>query len=317
MKNTQKRIPILITIVILCSIPSKGLAIDDLEGLDPSSATEEVEGGLDGLLAPIQSYLDQLSELKDDVLGELERVLGDLDGVLEDALGELNLPDPGELMEGIFGDIIASGNNSLDTERDDPINDVQVIVYADAEATQARVATGRIHSQQYLSEENQEAVRAELERMAQLASQSVQLADGSTSLSQQASQIGQQGGEAASASTQASEDAQGRVSTQDAIKDLARIGANQSTQLSQIAQIGSAQSGQLANIGLQLADQMQIDASTLFHITTVATGVAAMQESTGEIAEIQRGQVNAEIIHTQLQNNSLSEINQFGYRLFN
>lgn len=295
-------------------------SVDDISDVisDAEGLAGEAEGWLDGLLSPITSFLDRIDEMRQDVLGDLSELLGDggLNGAIEEALGALNIPDPQAVLDDIFADIFGDGSGGEEEAQEDPINNVQAIHYAEALETQARTLTGDIFSNQYLSEENQEAVRAELERMQQLAAQGIQLSSGTAQLSQQSAQTAQLTGEGASSAMSASESAQGRTSTQDAVKDLASIGAIQAGQLSQLAQISSAQSGQLGNISLQLADQTQIDASQLFHMTNVATGVAVVQQSISEIAEVTRGEQHAQIIQGQLENNALSSMNSQGYRIF-
>ncbi len=239
-----------------------GLDISSLDGMGDQVSQA---------LSPIQGYLQQVQNLGSNIDGLLGKVTGELSSQLKDALGDLNLPDPEALLDGLL-----KPKNGSQQESPHSVSGVNPGILNDN--TRA-TAGARIYSQQSLSKAAQAQAKHELEQTEQVAQASGQAAQ----ISGQAAQAANQ---AAQTASQSAQQAQSRVSTQDALKDLNHVSAA-------IASGISSQSNQLTSISGQLGQAAQIQAIQTAKLSQINTGTAVSVQQLADVNALLRGQQQA------------------------
>ena len=268
--------------------------------IDPSKLLSDV-------IAPIQSFMDQITHLGDHVLDDLLAVLRGKDGAngqpseasrtLKAAMGALNLPDP---------TVIASGIEEIaGTKRGDRpvLSGVNAATREAIAISSADAQTSRIAAAQVLSREAQDAAKSQLDHIAQSAADGKEQFSANLELSQQSQQAGtlssssaEQSGTAAQQVAQLAQSAQSQVSTQDVLKSQIQATAAQSTQLKALSDQATAssaqsavQSAQLGNMSGQLASTTEIEAYQSLQLQQANIGIATQNQTLADISEVEQG----------------------------
>ena len=225
-------------------------------------------GGLDdigGALGGIGDFFGQFQKLIQDMTKQvLGSLTGQLSKVFQGALGALGLPDLNKLSKDILKSSGADGaaeESESDTGTESPkatiksISGVNPVIY-----NENKVASlpARTYAAGIFSKENQKALSKEAELVKQKISVGATTVSAIGKLTQQSSALSQK-------SAQTAKQAQTRISTQDALKDLNTIQGNVSSQLEvaagQFAGLSNIQSNALELSGISTARLSQINLS--------------------------------------------------------
>lgn len=226
-------------------------------------------GGLDdigGALGGIGDFFGQFQSLIQDMTKQvLGSITGQLSKLFQGALGALGLPDLNKLAKDVLKSSGAEGASTEESEEDTgtdapkakigSISGVNPVIY-----NENKIASlpARVYAAGIFSKENQEALSKE----AQMVKQKIEVGATTVSaigkLTQQSSALSQK-------SAQTAKQAQIRISTQDAIKDLNTIQGNISSQMEvaagQFAGLSNIQSNALELTGIGTARLSQINLS--------------------------------------------------------
>jgi len=221
----------------------------------------------------VGNYLKQFEALKSQVEGVVGGFVsalgGDIGEALKNALGDLGLPDPAKLLEGL------KAKSDQDGKTDAALNNISGVLPSILKTNATASVLADLWSQANFSKDAQKAVKADLEGIAAQVKAAQQTVSASNNLSSQSTQAATQSTQlAATAGTQAQQ-AQKRVSTQDAIKDLNLTAGTLSSQLAgQSGQLAS-QSGQLSNLTSLAATSVALQGDASAKLSQVNLGIAA------------------------------------------
>jgi len=231
------------------------------------SGGDDAGGGLGGIGGAIGDFFGQFKEL---IQGMVKQALGSITGaiskVFQGALGALGLPDLNKLSKDILKSSSAEGSGSTTeaesgTGTDSPkatiksISGVNPVIY-----NENKIASlpARVYAAGIFSKENQEKLAKEAQLVKDKISVGASTVSAIGKLTQQSTALSQK-------SAQTAKQAQSRISTQDAIKDLNTIQGNVSSQLEvaagQFAGLSNIQSNALELTGIGTARLSQINLS--------------------------------------------------------
>ena len=222
---------------------------------------DDIGGALGGIGDFFGQFQKLIQDMTKQVLGSLT---GQLSKVFQGALGALGLPDLNKLSKDILKSSGADGaaeESESDTGTESPkatiksISGVNPVIY-----NENKVASlpARTYAAGIFSKENQKALSKEAELVKQKISVGATTVSAIGKLTQQSSALSQK-------SAQTAKQAQTRISTQDALKDLNTIQGNVSSQLEvaagQFAGLSNIQSNALELSGISTARLSQINLS--------------------------------------------------------
>lgn len=247
----------------------------------PTATTSTSAGGLGGIQDQVQqiqgfvgNYLKQFEALKGQVesaVGDYIATLGgDVSGALKNALGDLNLPDPGKLLEGLKGK-----NQNGQPNQEAVLHNISGILPSILKTNATAPLLADLWSQANFSTEAQKAVKADLQSIETQVKAAQQTVSAANNLAAQSTQAATQSAQLATTAGTQAQAAQKRVSTQDAIKDLNLTAGTLSSQLAgQSGQLAS-QSGQLSNLISLGATSVAFQGDASAKLSQVNLGVAA------------------------------------------
>ena len=237
----------------------------------------DIQGQVQQIQGFVGNYLKQFEGLKGQVesaVGDCVTALGgDVSGALKNALGELNLPDPGKLLDGLLHP--NKGPNGPNGQQDAALNNISGVLPSILKSNALAPLLANLWGQANFSTDAQKAVKQDLQGITQKVQAANQTVSAASNLANQATQAASQSTQlAATAGTQAQQ-AQKRVSTQDAIKDLNLTAGTLSSQLAGQSGQLAAQSGQLSNLVSLGATSVALQGDASAKLSQVNLGVAA------------------------------------------
>ena len=277
-----------------------------------TQASDGAGGLLQSVIGPLQGqiggYLEQVNAIKEQVLGAINGgIAGQLDGLLKNTIGSLGLPDLGKLKEEIAKKI-GTGEASESDGVNKALNPVVANSGAELRALKPAVEASFSKEAQARSVQGLQTIAQKVSGMSGSQQASKTAAQGSATASQESQKIAQQ-------ATQQGKTAQGRVSTQDAIKDLNMTAALQSTQLSQVSTQLAGQSSQLGTISDQTAASVELQGISATHLNRIESGQAITNASLLKVNEQLQGQEQAHLIEDSALQDRLNSANSSGFRL--
>lgn len=281
--------------------------------LGGGSGTQAGSGGvLQSVLGPLQGqiggYLEQINGIKDQVLGGLNGgIAGQLDGLLKDAIGSLGLPDLGKLREQI-SKAVGKGEASEPNGTNKALNPSVINSGAELRALKPAVEAGFSKEAQDRSVQGLQTIAQKVSGMSGTQQASKTAAQGSATASQESQKMAQQ-------ATQQGKTAQGRVSTQDAIKDLNMTAALQSTQLSQVSTQLAGHADQLGTLTDQTAASVELQGISATYLNRLESGQAITNASLLRVNDQLQGADQARLIESSALQERLNKVNNNGFRL--
>jgi len=288
----------------------------------PSPATGATAGGATGGFDPqqftgfVQSYLKQFEALKDQVSQIVQKITSAgssaVSKAIQDALGALNLPDPQKLLDSLAKSLGFDQDGKSQTAQPNSISGISPSIYAD---NQIASLPAQVFSESNFSSAAQTAVRQDLQSIASKIAALPQTVTGSTALSTQASQAAATANAAATTAGQQAKQAQSRVSTQDAIKDLNLTAGSIASQLGALSSQSAAQSGQLANLTALGATSAGFQGDASAKLSQVNLGVAAAVGQLADLNEQSRGNEQLRVVQEQALADRLNASSSHGFNL--
>ncbi len=243
-----------------------GGLLGGISGGSGGSGGDDAGGGLGGIGGEIGDFFGQFKDL---IQGMVRQFLGSITGglskVFQGALGALGLPDLNKLSKDILKSSRSEGSTTeaeSGTGTDSPkatiqsISGVNPVIF-----NENKIASlpARVYAAGIFSKENQEKLAKEAQLVKNKISVGASTVSAIGKLTQQSTTLSQK-------SAKTAKEAQSRISTQDAIKDLNTIQGNVSSQLEiaagQFAGLSNIQSNALELNGIATARLSQINLST-------------------------------------------------------
>ena len=328
----KKRLQTLVastTAAMLLAVAPQPAQANPLEGF--GNIGGQLTDGLNGIVAQLQNYLQQIQAMPEIALEQAQTYLGELlegNPEITAALGDLGIVDPDEIRQTLL-EAAAEGDQRLPAG----------LANSGVEATLA----GRTIAQGTLGAEGQARIKQELEgivetvgdsqALADAANERVatdqQAADNSLQAATQGEEYGIQSNAFANQGSQLSAQAQAATSTQDVLKLLAQQTANNgqimsqmsaqlggsSNQLSQLATQLNSHSNQNANSAALQAKSVELAASTATSLEENNVLLSGATLNLAELNDQQRGERIAQSIQDQAEAGRLGQVNRTSYRL--
>ncbi|XHX79265.1 MAG: hypothetical protein RBJ76_04850 [Stenomitos frigidus ULC029] len=276
-----------------------------------SSLTGGIESGLEQVQSFAQGYLTQIDQIKTQITDSIQSFVGNLGGDISEslkaALGDLNLPDPKELLKGILQPKNADGTQPAE------LNSVSGVLPSVLKSHTTASLTAQLWGQANFSKEAQTATKQNLQAVASQVAQAQQMPAAAANLATQSTQAASQSAQLATTAQTQSQAAQKRVSTQDAIKDLNLTAGTLSQQLgSQSSQL-AAQTGQLATLAQLGATSVSLQGDASTKLSQLNLGVAA---SVGQLSDINAQMHGAEQLRTIQETALVDQLQQSNARTY-
>ena len=261
-----------------------------------------------GIVGSIQGQFDQLkSQIEQVISSMLSGANGAVSKAIKDALGALGLPDPQAVKDNL-AKLSTDGSNKIDA------NNVSGISPSILKANQIASVSAQLWSQTALGKDAQTAAKADLSQLQQLLSQGSQTGQASTALANQSTQAASQSTQFASTAQTQAQQAQKRVSTQDAIKDLNLTAGTLAQQLGSLSTQAATQSGQLANITNVEAASLNVQGGISGKLTQTNIGIAQTVGQLSDVNDQLRGQDQARLAENVGAADQATQANTLAFR---
>lgn len=274
---------LLLSVVLVASVPPAMAQTGFNPGGSSPTTTGATGGGIQGQVQEIQSfvqsYLKQFDQLKTQISGVIDQytgqIGGEVSGAIKNALGELNLPDPSKLLDGILHPNKNGQNGQNGQQQDAALNNISGVLPSVLKNHAVAPILSQLWGQSNFSSDAQSAVKKDLQGIGQKVQAASQFVPASATLSNQSTQAASQSSQFASTAQTQSQQAQKRVSTQDAIKDLNLTAGTLSQQLAAQSNQLASESGQLSNLVNLSATQVEFQGDASAKLSQLNLGVAA------------------------------------------